>query len=39
MEALYLGYKSLFIFDNVISYLIYEKNTLQVTDINNRLGE
>lgn len=39
METLYSKYKLLFIFDNVISYTIYEKNILQVVHINKGLGD
>ena len=33
-EALYLGYKLLFIFNNIISNTIYAKDVLQVAHIN-----
>lgn len=37
-KAFYLGYKLLFMFDNVTSHAIYTKNVLQVTYMNKRPG-
>ena len=37
MEALYLRYELLFIFNNITSYIIYAKDILQVTQINKGL--
>lgn len=35
-EVLYLGYKSLFLFDNVTNHLIYALDTLQVAHMNKK---
>ena len=37
-EALYSGYKLLFMFDNVTSHAIYAKNALQVAHMNKDPG-
>lgn len=37
-QALYLEYKLLFIFNNIISHSIYAKNALKFKHINKRLG-
>lgn len=36
MQILYLEYELLFLFDNAISYSIYAKNVLQITQINKK---
>lgn len=35
VEALYLGYKLLFLFDNTTNHTIYTKNLLKVAYMNN----
>ncbi len=37
-EALYLGYKLLFLFDNTTSHSIYAQDALQVANMNKRPG-
>lgn len=39
VEALYLGYSLVFLFDNATSHLVYIKNVLYTEKINKRSGE
>lgn len=38
-KAFYLGYLSLFLFDNAISYFVYTDNMLYIIRINKKNGE
>lgn len=38
VEALYLGYSLVFLFNNIINYFVYTENALCIKDINKSLG-